>query len=81
MADPALLAQTQASLATLVPTLQRRFKGEPVAFTPADLTAMQRVLDAIWQKGSRRLKADLQAIKRELRRGQLPALVGIPVGR
>lgn len=81
MADPALLAQTQASLATLVPTLQRRFKGEPVAFTPADFTAMQRVLDAIWQKGSRRLKADLPAMKRELRRGQLPALVGIPVGR
>lgn len=81
MADPRLRDQTKATLSHLVPALQRRFMGEEVVFTVADLRALEGVLDLLGQKATVPLRRDLQSIKRLLRRGHLTTLVGIQLRR
>jgi hypothetical protein len=81
LADPALRGQMRAMLVHFIPVFERRLAGEDAVFTAADVAAVEGLLDSIGQRGSRRLRADLQGFIRELRGGKVSEVLHIPVAR
>ena len=78
--SPDLRASSLALLERFLPTLRAVLAGRPAALTAADLASVDSLLGAFATKARPGLRADITAVRQELREGAVLKNLGITIG-
>jgi hypothetical protein len=78
LVDPSLQGQTRALLVHFIPLFERRLAGQDVVLDVGDIAAVEGVLAALAQRGSRRLRVDLRRFSQDLQDGTAGAILRQP---
>jgi cysteine-rich repeat protein len=76
---PDLRARARSLLMQLLPTVRASLAGKPATLTAADLAAIESLLEAFAASAEPGLRADIEAVLRELREGSVLKDFGISI--